>query len=278
MKNNRFSFKEWLIVSTYKTPFINFIFSTEDFVKPKFSNYEEYRTNAQTFNSKYITEAILTHEVQTVKLMDKELKSKYLLLDVGLGFNSAFYNVSERKNNLLIVVDDTEEYFEIIFINTSELYEEYSYVVKRFDKNDNYYENNMKNLSFLFVYYSLVTNGISVISKKKVSFLDSHNVYYLSKKEQQNIFKKIRPFEKGYTTFFKSINILFLFFFPLLVSTFLFFHYKTEMEKDYNNKNKTIYNQNLNLDVEISKLKNEYNAIISNIKDKRDYYEKGSKK
>lgn len=275
MNNNGFSFRELLISSTYKTPLINFIFSTEDFVVPKFINYEEYRTNLQSYNSKYICEPILTHEVQTVKLMDINLKSKYLLLDVAKSFNEVFYKIDSRKNNLLIIVDETKDFFEIIFINTAEIYEEYSYVMKRFDKNDKFYENNMKNLSFLFVYYSLITTGISVISKRKISFLDSHNVNYLNIFEQQKILKKVKPFEKQYVSIFRFINIFLLFFIPIIGINYSYFTYKNSLEKSYKTKNQNLNSNIQKLDIENKKLKNDYDAILNNINDKREFYIKG---
>jgi len=275
MKNKGFSFREFLISSTYKTPLINFIFSTEDFIVPKFVNYEEYRTNLQSYNNKYVCEPVLTHEVQTVKLMDSSLKSKYLLLDVAKAFNETFHNISNRKNNLLIIVDETKDFFEIIFINTSEVYEEYSYVMKRFEKDDRFYENNMKNLSFLFVYYSLITTGISVISKKRISFLDSHNVYYLTLKEQQNILQKVKPFEKSYVSLFRFINIMLLLFIPIITINYTYFSYKNNLEKSFKAKNQNLNNSIQKIDLENNKLKTEYETIMNNIKDKREFYKKG---
>ena len=206
-----FNFREWLISSTYKTPFINFIFSTKDFITPKFIDYEFFRTNQSQLNKKYIYEEILDNKQHIMAVMDKKEKIKYNLLDVAKSFNQTFKYNKDRKDNLLIIVDDSKDYFEIIFINTLELYEESSYKKKHFNKNNKFFENNMNNLSFLFAYYSLVTNGISVISKKKIDFLKSHNVYYLTLKEQKDIFKRTIPFERISTKLFRYFIMIFLF-------------------------------------------------------------------
>jgi len=56
IKKKSFNFREFLISSTYKTPFLNFIFSTKDFIAPKFMDFEIFRTNQVEYNKKYISE------------------------------------------------------------------------------------------------------------------------------------------------------------------------------------------------------------------------------
>lgn len=277
MKKAPFNFREWLIASTYRTPFINFIFSTQDFVAPKFVNFEEYRSNIQKYNEMYIAEPVFNRNIHTVKLMPRNEKIKYLLLDVGLSFNKTYANNPQRLGNLLIIVDETPTYFEIIFINTPELYEEDSYVVKRFQKDDSYFDNNMQNLSFLFIYYSLVTNGISVISRKKIEFLNSHNVYYLTIKEQKEIFKRTKPFESTFSLIKRFFIIIILFIFPIVSSNYVYFDYKTVLEKNIKRENNDISNSIQKLKGEVLSLQKEYKFMRDNVKDNRNYFNKDLK-
>jgi len=272
-----FNFREWLISSTYKTPFINFIFSTKDFITPKFIDYEFFRTNQSQLNKKYIYKEILDNKQHIMAVMDKKEKIKYNLLDVAKSFNQTFKYNKDRKDNLLIIVDDSKDYFEIIFINTLELYEESSYKKKHFNKNNKFFENNMNNLSFLFAYYSLVTNGISVISKKKIDFLKSHNVYYLTLKEQKDIFKRTIPFERISTKLFRYFIMIFLFLLPLITSTYLFFNYRLETKKNIINTNKNYTFQINKMKRDIKKLNLKKQELFKIIKDKRIRYKKDLK-
>lgn len=275
------NFREWLISSTYKTPFINFIFSTKDLIIPKFLDFEEYRNNIQKYKKKYICHEILNLERQIIKSVEDipENKTKYLLLDIGLAYNELFKNNEKRKNNLLIIVDNTDEYFEIIFINTPDLYQnDYSYVRKKYYKNEEFFEKNLKNISFLFMFYSFVTNGISVISKNKIDFLNDQDVYYLTKNEQKEIFKKMKPFEHTRTTIFRFINIFFFFLLPFIMIDYTYFNYKFNLDKNIKIENRKLHNQIINNENDINKLKNKYNNMLGNIKDKRKFFNLEEKK
>jgi len=122
------------------------------------------------------------------------------------------------------------------------LYEESSYVIKRFNKKDEHYEKNMNNLSFLFVYYSLVNTGISIISQNKINSLSKQKVYYLTKKEQKDIFKRTKPFENSASMIFRGIICLFLFLLPLISLNTLFFNYRIQTSKEIRINNLASFN------------------------------------
>lgn len=144
--------------------------------KAEYTNYDEYY-DAQDF----------------VYTLVPKGDGGYSLSHIG----KEFFNIYKKKS-LLIIVEETEAYYDFLFVYTGEVYNKNNLGSLRLEKNS--YIDIDKRLEFALIYYLFVIEHkeIYIISNNKLDFFNGFDQYitYIPRKEIYNIMLRIKYLSK----------------------------------------------------------------------------------